>query len=528
MGYNLSSLKAGRILLTCLITLFVSSMVFAVDNTYISKKTITTLTNNIDSLVQEEIDKHGLSRAQQCSDSVFIRRVYLDLTGSLPPLNVTKSFLKNKNRNKRSRLIDELFEHDAFADYWSMKWCDILRVKAEFPINLWPNAVQAYHHWIRTAIATNMPYDKFVRELLTSSGSNFRTPQVNFYRALQGKTPEAIARAVALTFMGSRYAKWDKYKQDGFKQAFTRLSFKSTAEWKEEIVTCNHSLTEELTINFPDGRTAKVEGGSDPRQTFANWLISKDNRWFARCAVNRIWYWLMGRGIINPVDDIRTDNPPVNERLLKYLEGEFIRSNYDTRHIMKLIINSQTYQQSSIPTSQSKEVEKYFAVYPVRRLDAEVLIDALCEITGTTEKYSSSIPEPFSFIPENEHSIKLADGSITSPFLELFGRPPRDTGEISERNNLPTKEQSLHMLNSTHIREKILKGYKLKQLFKKSRGRRRAYINDIYLTILSRRPTNDELMILNNYSKTSGLKGRAIAEDIIWALINSKEFMYQH
>jgi len=186
----------------------------------------------------------------------------------------------------------------------------------------------------------------------------------------------------------------------------------------------------------------------------AGWWTRK-NPWFARNIVNRAWFWLLGRGIIQEPDDIRPDNPPVNPELLAYLEKEFVASHYDMKHLYRLILNSQAYQLSSIPRSTNPEAAANFAFYPVRQLDAEVLSDALCEITGTTEKYSSSIPEPFTFIPEKERSIALPDGSITSSFLEMFGRPPRDTGLESERNNLPTANQRLHLLNSSHIQRKI-------------------------------------------------------------------------
>ena len=210
----------------------------------------------------------------------------------------------------------------------------------------------------------------------------------------------------------------------------------------------------------------KLSSDRDPREVFAGWLIDANNPWFARNIVNRAWFWLLGRGIIQEPDDIRPDNPPINPELLAYLEKELVASHYDLKHLYRLILNSQTYQLSSIPRSAKPEAAANFAFYPVRQLDAEVLSDALCEITGTTEKYSSSIPEPFTFIPEKERSIALPDGSITSSFLEMFGRPPRDTGLESERNNNPTASQRLHLLNSSHIQRKIEQSEKFKYQLK--------------------------------------------------------------
>jgi hypothetical protein len=251
------------------------------------------------------------------------------------------------------------------------------------------------------------------------------------------------------------------------------------------------------------------------------------NPWFARNIVNRAWFWLLGRGIIQEPDDIRPDNPPVNPELLAYLEKEFIASHYDMKHLYRLILTSQTYQLSSIPRSTKPEAAANFAFYPVRQLDAEVLSDALCEITGTTEKYSSSIPEPFTFIPEKERSIALPDGSITSSFLEMFGRPSRDTGLESERNNVPTASQRLHLLNSSHVQRKIEQSEKFKYLLK-TLNNPRDVVTGFYLAILSRFPTENELQIAAGHFPTDGTDNRAAALDVAWALINSKEFLYRH
>jgi hypothetical protein len=432
---------------------------------------------------------------------------------------------------------------EVFAEYWSLKWCDLLRVKAEFPINLWPNAVQAYHRWIYDAIAANMPYDKFVRQQLTSSGSNFRVPQVNFYRAIQGQEPSSIANAAALTFMGMRFEKLPKKNQAGLESLFSRVGYKGTAEWKEEIVSLDPGKTAAFKAVLPDGVSVDVPEGKDPRVVFADWLITADNPWFAKNIVNRIWSWLLGRGLVNEPDDIRSDNPAVHPQVLAYLQKELIKSKYDLRHIYRLILNSYTYQQSSIVQSDNPKAERMFACYPVRQLDAEVLIDALGKITGTSEKYSSPIPEPFTFIPGDQRSIGLADGSITSQFLEMFGRPSRDTGLESERKNNPTDAQRLHLLNSTHIYNKLLKvrlppppkksGKKNQKLTKKQKQRqlrkqREMPIEMLYLRILSRFPTEQETKIALEYLASAGKKRGPAVNDFVWALINSKEFLYRH
>ncbi|MBI5365690.1 MAG: DUF1553 domain-containing protein [Planctomycetes bacterium] len=436
--------------------------------------------------------------------------------------------MAERGPNKRAALIDALLARDEFAACWALQWCDLLRVKAEFPINLWPNAVQAYHRWLLEALRSNLPYDQFARALLTSSGSNFRVPPVNFYRALQGREPASIAAAVALTFMGARLDSWPAERRADMTTFFSRITYKPTAEWKEEIVCLNPAPADALPARLPDGTPVTIAPGTDPRRVFADWLIAPENPWFARNLVNRVWSWLLGRGIIHEPDDIRPDNPPANPELLAYLEREFVAGGYDLRRLFRLILTSRTYQQSSIPRSDDAAAAALTAFYPVRRLDAEVLVDALCAICGPGEAYSSAIPEPFTYIPDSQRSILLADGSITSPFLELFGRPARDTGLEAERNNRPTDGQLLHLLNSTHIQEKINRGTWLRELAQGTQGNARRMIRGIYVRILSREPTQPELTAAEKYVAAGKVNPKAAALDLVWALINTKEFLYRH
>jgi hypothetical protein len=502
----------------------------------------------IDRLVFDKLEELGIPPSKPCTDEVFLRRVYFDMIGTLPSAGEARSFLESKSLNRRNNLIEELFERNEFADYWSMKWCDLLRVKAEFPSKLWPNAVQAYYRWIRTALHENMPYDQFARTLLTSSGSNFREGPVNFYRAMPARDAEEIARIVALTFMGMRVENWDPDQLPGMAAFFGSVNYKGTAEWKEEIVF--HDPTKALLdpetqqpapYCFPDGKPAIIAEDTDPRLAFADWLISSQT--FERNIVNRIWYWLLGRGIVHEADDIRPDNPPQNKELLDFLAKELVDHNYDLRHIYRIILHSRTYQLSSIHSEGNLTDETNFSHYYVRRLDAEILIDAICQITGTTESYSSDIPEPFTFIPENVRSIRLADGSITSPFLELYGRSPRDTGFEAERNNNPSSAQKLHLLNSTHIQKKLMNNRQLLGMYDEEenedrleggRKRKTAWkpfsraLENMYLTILSRYPTPEEAAAVQTYFETSGLSRMDFAGDVVWALLNTKEFIYRH
>ncbi|MEX0774740.1 MAG: DUF1553 domain-containing protein [Phycisphaeraceae bacterium] len=482
----------------------------------------------IDELVLKALTERGIAPAGLCSDEVFVRRVHLDVTGTLPRAEHVIAFVKDGRADKRARLIDDLLKSDAYVDYRTMKWCDLLRVKSEHPINLWPNGVQAYHQWIRHCVAANKPYDQFARDLLTSSGSNFREPAVNFYRAVQGQGPGALAAAAGLTFMGVRVEAWPADRRANLEVFFSRVAFKGTAEWKETIVHLDPAPSGALDAVLPDGRKVHIKPGDDPRKAFADWLITPVNPYFARNLANRTWAGLMGRGIIHEPDDIRDNNPPTNPALLAHLEQELVGARYDLKHLYRLILNSRTYQQSSIRRSDDPQARGLFAYYPVRQIEAEVLIDALVGLFGSPEQYESAIPEPFTFVPEYQRTIALADGSISSSFLELFGRPPRDTGLVSERSSEPTDAQRMHLLNSSHIQKKIDSSWRLERMRDEARGDRGKLVNSLYLSILSRRPTDAESASAKAYFDVAGVTLQQGTADLAWTLINSKEFLYRH
>jgi hypothetical protein len=616
--------------------------------------------SGIDRLVLARLEPLGI-RPKVCSDEVFMRRVYLDVTGMLPTAGQARAFLEDPDQeHKRSRLIERLLESPEFPRYWSMKWGDILRIKAEFPVNLWPNAAQAYHRWVLASLADNKPYDQFARELLTSSGSNFRVGPVNFYRAIQDKSPQGIATAVALTLMGARAEKWPPQRFADMTVFFSQVGYKPTREWKEEVVfwdpfgnqawdeyhaalaalakpappppppakpapkpgtapptakpdgqapkpeikppaappappaaapakpataapakpaaapvapqpAAKPGLASAAPVNakpsaqppppakpapgtpavastpaappplppvrpvpkppgeavFPDGTRVVLSLDLDPRQVFADWLVRPANPWFTRNIANRMWAWLLGRGIVHEPDDLRDDNPPANPELLAFLEQELIGHRYDLKHLCRLILNSRTYQFESVAQFDTPAAEALFAGYPLRRLEAEVLIDAINRVTGASDLYTSPIPEPFTYIPEDMPATAIADGSISSPFLALFGRSARASGMENERANDLRPAQWLHLLNSSHIQRKLEQGPALKDLL--ASGRKAPEITEeLYLTILSRFPTPEELRAVEAYGKPGQGKRREDWNDIAWALLNSTEFLFRH
>lgn len=496
--------------------------------------------NSIDKPVFDLLAQKQITPAAICSDAVFLRRVYLDVIGTLPTVKETTDFLNNKQPNKRAILIDSLLERPEFIDYWALKWGDTLRVKAEFPIRLWPNGAMVYHRWIRDSIRSNKPMDKFARELLLATGSNFRNPPSNFYRAVQNRDPNSIAETVALTWLGVRLEYWQKEKQNQLADFFSRIAYKDSAEWKEEIVCWNDKPLESPELILPDGQKVRVAENQDPRSAFTDWLVTPQNPWFTKNLANRIWFQVFGRGVVHAPDDFREDNPPSNPELLNLLASELVQSNYDFRQLLRLILNSRTYQLSSIPKTSHPDAESLFAFYPSRQVGAEVLQDMFRQILGVNIQYASDVPEPFMYIPEWRRTITIADGSVTSPFLEIFGRPTRDNGIESDRNLNPTVSQRMFLINSSEMMLWVENSWRLRNaanaaanIGKKTEERRILMLHYLWLTILTRYPTDHEIEMakaLFEQKLFSQIKKNEtmIYQDLIWTLFNTKEFLCRH
>ena len=462
-----------------------------------------------------EIDKYILSEKgmqQVCSDEVFIRRTFLTITGRLPKTDVVIQFLSSTDPQKRTILIDQILNSEEYVHYIVMRWGDILRIKSEFPSNLWPNSVQAYDRWLYEKISGNTPYNQFVSELLLSKGSNFRTPPVNFYRAFLKRTPDNIYKNISLLFLGTR-----KTLDDG-QLCFYQIRYKNTKEWKEEIVYPDVRIFPATsTIKMFDGKEIRFDENQDWRIPFVAWLTSKENNRFGGVMANRLWFWITGKGIINEPDDWRKSNLPSNPELLNFLTNRFINSGYDMKAMIRLILNSKAYQSEMAPKGQ----------YIPQRLQAEVTVDALADITGIYDSYMSRVPEPFTFYPEGTRSVDLGDATVSSSDLELFGRVSRDVSLESQRSNKITSRQLLYLTNSVELEGKIRKSNILNRICAQNNN-----VDDvckaISLMTLSRYPTKEEIMLFKVYAENNNLKLRDLATVIQWTYINSSEFLFNH
>lgn len=495
----------------------------------------------INQILLKTWEQNGLSVPRPASDVVFLRRLMLTAAGRLPTAAEVQDFLDDETANKHAAWVERVLDSPEYADMQAMRFADMLRIKSEFPINLWPNAVQFYHRKVHDDILSDRSLKDMFYEMLTVSGSNFRTAYANFFRASADRSPAGLAKMVLLTTMNMRESALPEDVFNDFANLFKCIRYKSTYEWKEEIVY-NDYIPTVFTAALPDGTCLTVDTArQDPRRIFADWLLDDRNPYFARAFVNRVWHWVFGRGISPQADQLelikvpsfwdkllgRTvngSNEPFSAELQEYLMMEFKQHNYSLKHLYRIILNSMAFQASSL--QQDENLLRFHAAYPVRRLESEVLIDALGGITRSYDRYMSVIPEPFTYLPVNSKAVNIADGSISSGVLDSFGRPPRDSGQMSERNTASSDSQNLYLMNSATLYRRIT-GY--------SRELQRRYRDDnsrldrLYLDILSRRPTAKERKAFHEYQQSLDKKVRNMAwSDTIWVLFNSKEFLFYH
>lgn len=500
-----------------------------------AKKATPRSPSKIDTFINENLEICEVEPSEKCSDGEFLRRLYLDATGLLPDAKTAEDFLKSQDKTKREKAVNKVMGSPEFLDMLSMRLSDVLRIKSEFPSNLWPNAAQAYHTWIRDSLESGVPYDILAREMLLSSGSNFKNPPVNFYRAVNEKNAENFAEAAALVFMGVRTncvkchphpeESWTEEDGKKFAAIFKHLSFKKSKEWKEEILTFDipGKNPQEFQI-FGEKITSEV--GKDPREAFVKWLTDEKNPYFAKIAVNRIWHWIFGAGITNPADDLRPNKISSNPKLEKYLEDVFVKSGYDLKAVFKEIFLSDAYSRSSRTNPSNANDDTLFSRHIPARLDAESLNDIISGIFGVYQPFKSITPEPYAFWPEDFRAIQLHDGSVSNPFLTLFGKPGRNSSHLNDRSNKLSMQQILHLLGSSNINSKLDKSQFLKDLAKQPIPPHKK-ITTLYLTFLTRFPTQKELDASKKYLEENAKTTYEGLKDIAWALINTKEFLFK-
>lgn len=453
--------------------------------------------------------------SEKCSDEVFLRRAYLTMTGTLPQPQAVARFLDNESTTKRTWLINKLLDDELTLKYMQMHWGDILRIKSEFPSNLWPNGVQAYNRWVYEQLLRNVPYDKMVRDLLLSYGSNFRSPAANFYRGFQRRTPKNFYSNINLLFLGKRECK------DNGHVCFSQVKFKDTKEWKEEIIYIDfHKPVSSQKVVLEDGTELKLRNETDWREAYVAWLTSPKNRRFAEVLVNRMWYWVFGKGIVHEVDDWREGNKPSDPQLLKELTDYFIANKYNMKLLLKKILLSEQFSAKAAPEGS----------YIPQRLPAEVIVDNLSSVTGVWGTYMSRVPEPFTYYPPKTRATHLGDATVSSSELELFGKVSRDVSLESQRNNAITSRQLLYLMNSSVLEKRMRRGPVLKQICKKypDASQVAELANDITMRTLSRRATAEEIALYKAHMEQNKLPVTELAYDIMWTQINSYEFLYNH
>jgi len=402
----------------------------------------------------------------KAADFLICRRLYLDICGRIPTPEEVTAYTTSRDIHKQEKLVDTLLETADYADYWSMRYCDFLRVKSEFPINLWPNAVYVYHHRIRDSIRTDEPWNDFARALLYGRGSDFRVPESNFLRATARKTPEGLSEAVTTSLLLEPTEKYARY--------FSRVRWKKTREWKEEIVYLDDGPADATPEAFMD-------------------LLEKDlAEQFYATPVHRVHWWIYG-----------TKAP---RAVLERWMSAFRAGGWRLKPLLRYVFRQTDYRRS--PGKGG---------FPARRLDAEVLDDAICSLTGAHRSFQSIAPEPFSFLPPARKSILVEDGSISSAFLLLFGRPARDSGLMEERNNNITAKQRLYLYNSSKLWRELGDMVSEPTFAKLDHTEQ---VKNLYLRFLSRPPVKDELFYLDQ-------KNKIAARDVAWYLLNSREFLYR-
>ena len=487
--------------------------------------------NFIDTLVNAKLQKLRLIPSALCGDAVFLRRAYLDITGTLPAPEEVEKFVAEGAVDKRERVVDQLLARKEFIELWVMKWAELLQIRSS-PNKLSYKAALLYYNWLADNLAGNRPMNQIVQELLTASGGTFKNPPSNYY---QNETDTLkTAENVAQVFMGIRvqcaqchnhpFDRWTMNDYYSFAAFFSRIGRKTGEDPRETIVFAG---TGGEVTHPVDKRVMapKFLGGDQPdckdedrRAVLARWLAAPDNPFFARNLVNIIWCHFMGKGIVEPVDDARASNPASNPELLDALARQFAAQNFDLKKLVREICRSRTYQLATEPNETNAGDTRDFSHAPIRRIRAEVLNDIITQVTETKDKFQG--------LPRGAHAVQIADGTVSTYFLTTFGRASRETCAASEVKTDPTLSQTLQLLNGEVTQQKIQEGGVVARLLKA--GKTPAQITeDLYLRCFSRKPTEAEMGKIGEFLKEDGAKEQVL-NDLFWSLLNAKEFLFNH
>jgi hypothetical protein len=500
--------------------------------------------NFIDDLVLEKLKSLNLPPSPRCSDSEFIRRAFLDTIGILPTAQETRGFLGNKSSKKRDVLIESLLQRPEFVDYWSYKWSDLLLVSSK---QLKPAAMWSYYNWVRNNVAANTPWDRFVRDLITAQGSTLENGAGNFY--VLHDDPRAMAETTTQAFLGMSIVcakchnhpmeKWTNDQYYKMANLFARVRTKSGAADGDNFIFASTSgdLVQPLTGRPQppaplDGKPLPLDGPNDRRVPLADWLTSRDNPYFSRAIANRVWANFMGVGLVEAVDDLRVTNPASNEKLLSAAARYLTDQKFDLKALMRAILQSETYQRSSQPLPENAADTRFYSRYSPRRMKAEVLLDAISQVTGVPTQFTvdrrnqkqEGEKYPFGF-----RALQLPDTQTDSYFLKAFGRPEREKTCECERTAEPSVTQVLHLANGDTINNKIeAKENRIARLLTGKTSPEKM-VEEVYLSALSRFPAGAEkAKLLKIVSDSDEANIRPLMEDVFWAILSSKEFLFNH
>jgi hypothetical protein len=487
--------------------------------------------NYIDAAVYAKLKRLRLTPSELCDDTTFLRRVYLDLVGQLPPPAAVNQFLNDPDPAKRDKLVDELLGRKGFAELWVMKWAELLEIRSRENI-VYPKAALVYYEWLRDQMLAGQSLDHIVQQLLTASGSTLREPAANYYQ--MEPDSQKLAENTAQVFLGMRiqcaqchnhpFDRWTLNDYYGFTAFFTQVGRKPGDDPRETVIFDRHDGEAKHPVTgavappkFLGGETPDLKGQSR-REVLARWLTSPDNPYFARNVANIVWAHFLGRGIIEPVDDVRISNPASNPELLDALASRLVACHFDLKKLVRDICTSRTYQLSTKPNATNASDERNFAKAAIRRIRAEVLRDCISQVTEAQDKFPG--------LPRGAKAVEIPDGNTSDYFLTAFGRASRTTVCSCEVKVDPNLSQALHLLNGETIQNKIEEGGVVKTLLQRGKTPDQI-ITDLYLRCLSREPTPEEVAKLKTFFK-DGAPPAPVLNDVFWSLLNAKEFVFNH